>query len=493
MTTITVIDTIDDKVKLTDKADMVSLPERKKLYKRLAAHLQGVELEDLEKAGEAAWSAAVQRRREAEQEIEALALATTTSQANAGDIDPEAEGLRLLEETPADILEEAQALLRDPDLIDRTTSDIELQGVAGEKELIATLYLVFTSRKLRRPLAARVRGPSTSGKSHVIDRTAALIPPEAVVRATQITPQALFYMEKGSLRHKLIVAGERSRNEQDDAAEATRALREMISAGRLSKMLPMKRGDTMETVLIEQEGPIAFVESTTLGEVFAEDENRALPLYTDERPEQTRRVITALAYGYAGQTSGGRDRERVRQVHHAAQRLLERCEVQIPFAPQLGATLSEDRVEVRRAFPAILSMIQASALLHQFQRQRAADGQVIATRADYVFTQALLAGAMRRLLGGGVSEPARRFCERLRGWFQNETFTSSQAKANEVTSRTSVYDWLGELRAAGMVEQVSESRGSTPATWRLPDCNSGKVAAAVLPLPDEVFGRDKGS
>jgi hypothetical protein len=91
-----------------------------------------------------------------------------------------------LAQTPADVRADAEALLRDPDLIGRITADIELQGVAGEKELTATLYLAFTSRKLRRPLAARVRGPSTSGKSHVI-------------HATQMTPQALFYRCRANL------------------------------------------------------------------------------------------------------------------------------------------------------------------------------------------------------------------------------------------------------------------------------------------------------
>jgi hypothetical protein len=488
-TTVTVLDTTDGAVKLTDKADMESLREREKLYKRLAKKLPGTDLKDVEEAGEAGWSATFQRWREAKQarEAEEQAAATAGQTGTTGDADPEAEGLQRLTETPADIRAEATALLRDPDLIDRITADVELQGVAGEKELTANLYLVFTSRKLRRPLAARVRGPSTSGKSHVIDCTAALMPPEAVIYATQMTPQALFHMPKGSLRHKLIVAGERSRNDEDDAAEATRALREMISAGCLSKLLPLKIGNTLETVLVQQEGPIAFVESTTMGEVFAEDENRALPLYTDERPEQTRRVITATANGYAGLRPPGQDLGRMRLVHHTAQRLLKRREVIIPFAPRLGQALRADRVETRRAFPAILSMVQASALWHQLQREQMADGQLIASRTDYAVAALLLAEPMRRLLGGGISEPACRFAERLRGWFQGETFTPRDAKAKEDRSRSSVHVWLGELRAAGLVEQVSEARGRTPASWRLADCAPGQAMASGLPTAEEVF------
>jgi hypothetical protein len=37
------------------------------------------------------------------------------------------------------------------------------------------------------------------------------------------------------LQHRFIVAGERSRLQNDETAEATRALRELLSAGRLVK------------------------------------------------------------------------------------------------------------------------------------------------------------------------------------------------------------------------------------------------------------------
>jgi hypothetical protein len=485
--TVTVIDKTSGQVKLTDKADLESMPERARLWRRLAGKLEGAGLEDVEEAGEAGWSATVQRRREQQQAREEAEAAAGRA-APPGDDDPEAEGRAWLASTPAGIRAEAEAMLNDPDLIDRITADIELQGVAGEQDLTATLYLVYTSRKLRRPLAARVRGPSTSGKSHVIDRVADLMPPEAVIRATQMTTNSLFYMKPGSLRHKLIVAGERSRNEQDEAADATRALREMISAGRLSKLLAEKVGDRLETRLIEQDGPIAFVESTTLGEVFAEDENRALPLYTDERPEQTRRIITATANRYTGQPQGGRDPERTRLVHQAAQRLLERREVVVPFAPRLAAELREDRVEVRRAFPHLLSIIQASALLHQFQRELTDDGRVIANRVDYRAAAVLLAEPMDRLLGGGISEPARRFADRLQGWFEDQTFTARQAKARETTSRTSVQGWLNELHAVGLVERVAEAQGSQAAKWRHTGQDAGQDAAGVLPTDEDVFG-----
>jgi len=142
-------------------------------------------------------------------------------------------------------------------------------------------------------------------------------------------------MPPDSLRHKFIVAGERSRKDDDAVAEATRTLREMISSGRLSKLMPVKVGIELQTVTIEQEGPIAYVESTTMSKVFGEDENRCISLFTDERNEQTRRVMERLARGYAGVGIDiDNNANRVTTINHAVQRLLLRKEVLVPFAPK---------------------------------------------------------------------------------------------------------------------------------------------------------------
>ena len=74
--------------------------------------------------------------------------------------------------------------------------------------------------------------------------------PKSVVWATSMTPQSFYHAKPGSLSHRWVVAEERSRIENDDKAEATRALREM-RAGRLSKV--MKVGGEIFTCMIEQD------------------------------------------------------------------------------------------------------------------------------------------------------------------------------------------------------------------------------------------------
>lgn len=73
---------------------------------------------------------------------------------------------------PGTVVKAAEAMLRAPDLMERVAADIGLLGVAGEEKLGKILYLVAVSRLLEKPLAARVHGPTASGKSHIANQAA---------------------------------------------------------------------------------------------------------------------------------------------------------------------------------------------------------------------------------------------------------------------------------------------------------------------------------
>jgi hypothetical protein len=481
--TVTVLDDEDTTV-ATDKGDLADDRELSKLAERLAGRLD-YPVADLVEKLRYEWCRAMDRVRQQRQEEERLAREETAA-VPKGQEDIDARADRLLKDMPSSVVEWAKQYLRQPGLVERIDRDIQAMGVAGERQLGRTLYLAGTSRLLPRPLAALVRGPSSSGKSYVIERVAALFPPEAVLVATAMTPQALYYMELGMLRHRWVIAGERSRSTEDEVADATKALREMISAGRLSKLIPVKSDGGMTTVLLEQEGPIAYAESTTRERIFDEDENRLLSVYTDEQPEQTRRIISRLAKDAAA-TGVAVDDRAVAELHHAAQRLLRRREVVIPFAEQLGEMISEERVEARRAFPHLLSMIRASALLHQYQRQQDDAGRVIATGEDYRIARALMLGPLTRLLGSGVSQAARRFLERLeKVWGDDSSFSTSEARRKERYSKSAVCEWLKELAEAGLVRVVEEGRGRKPASWQVVE--DGAIENNdVLPAEEDVL------
>jgi hypothetical protein len=268
----------------TDEGNLMSLTTRKRMTGRLAGalHLDETKAATFGELLEKTW---LQFYADYQERISA-----GPAQQSAAD---------LLAEMPEEIRLEAEAMLHDPALVAKIGNDLCTLGIAGEALLAMVILLVGVSRLLLKPLSARVHGPSTSGKSYIVSEVASLFPPETVLFATQMTPQALFHMPPGALVHRFIVGGERSRLENDQSAEATRALREMITAGKLSKLMPVKVGGGIVTQLIEQDGPIAFIETTTLARVFDEDATRCLTLYTDERKEQTERIVKTLAGRYA--------------------------------------------------------------------------------------------------------------------------------------------------------------------------------------------------
>ncbi len=415
-----------------------------------------------------------------------LAAELLADEAGADD-EQEAADTDPLASTPSAVIEEALDMLRSPDLIDRVAQDVSTVGVAGESDLVVTLYLVGTSRLLKKPLASVVQGSSSSGKSYIIETTAQLIPPESQLNATQMTPKALAYMPPGSLKHRLVVGGERSRRQDKYTDDSTRYLRELLSSGKISTAVPKKTSDGNETEFITQEGPIAFIESTTRVQFFDEDANRMLLLNTDEGTLQTQRVLDAS--GRAHSTGCSRaDRERVIAKHHAAQRMLKQVDVVIPFADRISRRFPPDRVEARRAFPKLLSMIQAVCLLHQFQRETDEQGRLIATEADYRIARQLLQGPLGRSLRGRVSDQAAHFLERLRQRIPaDEVFRSNEAARGESNGERTFGSWLKELHEAGLITQVTRSRGRRAATWRL--ANDLEVSDTVLPTVEDLFER----
>ena len=116
-------------------------------------------------------------------------------------------------------------LANDPHLLDAVARDIAALGVVGEEAAGVLLYLVATSRLQPAPLQAILKGPSSTGKSWLQRTIAEMMPAEERIEATSLTANALYYMEPGSLEHKLLLGGERKHRGDEEAADATAALR----------------------------------------------------------------------------------------------------------------------------------------------------------------------------------------------------------------------------------------------------------------------------
>jgi len=270
----------------------------------------------------------------------------------------------------------AEELLKAPDLLDRAASAIEALGYVGEARNKRLAYLVATSRLLEKPLSAILRAPSGAGKSELLEKTAELIPEESVEYLSRLTSQSLYYLGQDYLRHKLVLV-----DEQAGATDADYSIRTLQSKG-LLRLATVVKGKTEPFTV---NGPVALMSSTTDSELNPENLSRCLELTLDDSPEQTRLIQEAQRRAWTGVEEQAVDT----QTWKDAQRLLEPCEVTIPFAPEL--TFPTRTTKDRRDNAKLGTLISTHALLFQRQREKDQKGRVVATLEDYRAVFALFA------------------------------------------------------------------------------------------------------
>jgi hypothetical protein len=271
----------------------------------------------------------------------------------------------------------AEALLGRPDLLNVMVSDLDAMGTVGEADNKQVLFLGMVSRLLPRPVNVVVKGPSSSGKSHLVASVAELFGAQAVLTLSAMSARALYYLAEDELRHRVLFIDEYMAHAGRD-----HALRLMQSEGRLIMAVTARDGGKLATHTRTVEGPIAFVTTTTRKSIFDENETRAFSLHTDASEAQTRRIHDAQR----------RARSFDRPVPtydvdtwQAAMALLEPLRVVIPFADHIHLAPT-GQARDRRDLGRILSLVEASALLHQRQREQRVQGGesvLVAALEDY--------------------------------------------------------------------------------------------------------------
>ena len=257
-----------------------------------------------------------------------------------------------------------EALLRDPQLVDRIVADVEATGVVGESANALVAYLACVSRKLDKPLAILIQSTSAAGKSTLMDALLALMPESERVHYSAMTGQSLFYLGEQAMKHKILAIAE-----EEGVRQAAYALKLLQSQGELTIASTGKDPVTGQLVTQEYrvEGPVMLFLTTTAIDIDEELLNRCLVLTIDESREQTAAIQARQrqARTLKGLLMKARTDD-VLAAHRAAQALLRPLAVVNPFAEAL--TFATDRVRLRRDHAKYLALIDSIALLHQYQR-----------------------------------------------------------------------------------------------------------------------------
>jgi hypothetical protein len=108
--------------------------------------------------------------------------------------------------------EVCKELALESSILSRFAEAAAASGVVGEKRALKLLYLVLTSRLLDRPVSLVVKGPSSAGKSFIVEMGLRFFPETAYYAVTAMSERALAYSDE-PLSHRFLVLYEAARDE----------------------------------------------------------------------------------------------------------------------------------------------------------------------------------------------------------------------------------------------------------------------------------------
>jgi hypothetical protein len=376
---------------------------------------------------------------------------------------------------------DALTLLHDPELFRRFMDDSAALGIVGEEENRALLELAYVSRLDDDPVNANVKGESAAGKNHLVCSVARMQPPEAVKEITYASAKSLLYLAE-SLVHKILVI-----MEAPGAEEAQYSIRTMESEKKL-KVLVAERGPDgrIETREHTVEGPVAVVQTTTKPHLHPENETRTFDIYINESEDQTKSILRQQARRAEQPEIVTRTSEIVHRWQNA-HRMLRCHPVVVPFAGVLAEALAQRPsllLRVRRDFVRILALIRASALLHQYQRDREVrDGAeyVVSTEEDYVIVRAVAGPALAQVWMEAT--PKCRELVEAASRLAGEAISTKKLMNALRWSAPTVRKYAKEAAHLGCLAPAD-----VPGCWRF--LGTVQEIRNPLPVPEEIFAAE---
>jgi DNA-binding Lrp family transcriptional regulator len=273
------------------------------------------------------------------------------------------------------------------DVLEMVLQKCKELGIEGEERNVKIIYLALTSRILERPISLAFKGPSSGGKSFILDAVLKLFPESAYLKLSSMSDKALFY-SKESFVHRFVIINEAAGLSTDFLSYLIRSL---LSEGHIRHITVEKTEKGQQPLELDKEGPTGFVTTTTMISLHPENETRLLSLNITDNPEQTKRIMMRIAENAMGnyQKTDSTD------SFIALQLWLERvgkADVVVPFASVLAELTPPAAVRIRRDFQLVINLIKTSAILYQKQRNVDENERIVATVEDYRIVHDLVSG-----------------------------------------------------------------------------------------------------
>lgn len=263
-------------------------------------------------------------------------------------------------------VKEAESFLKQQHLLKVTNELIGKSGVIGEEVNRLIMFIVFTSRKLQRPLHIISFGSSGTGKSHLQEKVGELMPEEDKIEITSVSGNAFYYYDRDELGHKLILI-----EDYDGVLSALYPIRELQSKQKIRKTITVRdRNGNVKTLHLTVHGPVSIGGCTTSEHIYEDNANRSFLIYLDESEQQDERVMQYQRLLSAGKIDIT-EQQRMQKLLQNVQRILQPITVRNPYAEQL--VIPKEVFKPRRTNAHYLAFIEAITFYKQYQREQKVD------------------------------------------------------------------------------------------------------------------------
>jgi hypothetical protein len=351
---------------------------------------------------------------------------------------------------------EIKDLLEAPDLLDHVQRTFAAMGYVGDPAPPTLMYLAMTSRLLPRPMNAACVGPSSVGKNETVNAAKALIPAEDVYEVNAGSPLALVYND-ASFERKVVIYSELDSIPEDGPAGS--AVRSLATTSELAYDVVEKDHKTgrYQTRHIRKAGPTVLI-TTGVRSPGQQLGTRMLELSISDAPQQTWAILERQALEASGRAPTPPDLRPWADLQRWL--ALQPTRVRLPFAAELlaalKARLKTPPVRLRRDFMQLQTCTMAIALLHQCQRERARDGAVLATLADYEAARVLLEPIFGAISTEGVTKVVRETVAKVA---DGEEVSEAELVGRLGLSKMAVYERVKKALAGGWLVNLEERRG----------------------------------
>jgi hypothetical protein len=332
-----------------------------------------------------------------------------------------------------------EQLAMSPSIVKILRDRIKLSGYAGATTPVEANVLILTSRLLPRPINGANISQSSSGKTKALDTALRFFPKSAYYKLDAGSEKVLIHSSE-SFKNKTIIFSEADSLPEDGPGAA--AFRAIISDSRMSYEYVVRskteKKESFTTKKVEKEGPTNCITTSTRN-LSTQIATRMLCMTIPDSAEQTREVMRAIAQRINSiSESKSSENDFIALQEYLAQ--YGNNQVAIPIADELAELIPSDQIRMRRDFEQFLSAIQASALLHQFQRISDSKDRIISTCEDYKYAVEVFGELFKELATESVPASVRdtvNAVERIGGRLEAVT-TNDLMQAINVKSRNTI-------------------------------------------------------